>query len=1186
MSLNKNFLLISFCAAIVLSGFSCGREEVQLSPKNESKNENNWYKQAQVDLGARIKMLSPDKGFAMSRGRGNIEGYLYYFSNGNWEPIYSFPYSDFPIMAVYDSNKIFTINHLTHNGNYRPVFSSFENYQREEKYLPRVMWDKTDYLMWKGISVQKDGSAWMVGQQGRIMYFNKKYWKQIENPVNSKHLNNLLSGDLNDVKVFENNSGWAVGKDGKILHLRNGKWEDYPSPVKNDLIKLSFADKNNGWAAGANGTIIFYNGRNWKKQFIPITDNFRTIKALDKNHVWAAGENSSLYFYNGKIWREDKSIKIFDDTFDDLDVIKEKNNYLIWLIGNDGIYTNSQSMGFSFTDYTNQLSLRRDGRAGIFFNVRDKDYPDLLVENEDGPALLFKNENGKFSDDSRDAGLADSPEAIAAVAVADINNDGYNDILLIKNQFKYKLYLGTFSDTFKDFTTESNLILEARENSNIQSAQFVDFDNDGNLDLYIANYEGEDVFYKNNGAGNFLDVTSVTGNLKPLNAQSYGATLGDFNKDGLTDLLYVYHVPIKNKEMELFINEGNFHFRQNKNPEFLVKSDASNAAMVAAADDFNNDGNTDIIVMNQKSEPWLLLNNGNASFTNVSKAFGLQKNISHPAPSGGILNTADVNNDGYEDIFISSKLFINEKGKSFREVSRQVGLNFLGNPSFADIDNDGDVDLYIGSSRQSLGKGERSIFYRNNLNNNNFIKVKVFGDESNRNAIGAKVYIEAFKQGKQIYTQLKTVGLGATPLVNKNISELHFGAKPDYTYNIKVIFPSGIMRIKNNIKTGSLISFYESSFLESGFIRSKKSIIRSLILFKPQKRIFNFIYLFIIVALLVYYGIEAGAKKIVKAWYFIPALIIVYFLIVHFTILNNEAVKTFSPLIGVVAIGFGWIYTAGKIIRKNEAKFISHFKIEELIGEGGMGKVYKAFDINSKKTVAVKILNEELLKDDQNKKRFSSEGRLLSGFNHPNIIKVYETGEAAGKGFIAMEYLPGGTLKKYLVENFPLKNSEVMKFALQICGGLHEIHKKEIIHRDIKTNNILLNYNNEAVIMDFGLSKSTLVTTMTSLGTIIGTLGYVAPEQITNVYIDSRTDIFSFGVVIYELLTNRIPFKGENEIALIHSIFNTVPEPPSLFNQSVTAELELVVEKCLAKDPAERYADVTKIITDLKTIKV
>lgn len=272
-----------------------------------------------------------------------------------------------------------------------------------------------------------------------------------------------------------------------------------------------------------------------------------------------------------------------------------------------------------------------------------------------------------------------------------------------------------------------------------------------------------------------------------------------------------------------------------------------------------------------------------------------------------------------------------------------------------------------------------------------------------------------------------------------------------------------------------------------------------------------------------------------------------------------------------------WIAANWQVLFAARKRAISHYKLGELLGKGGMGEVYRALDLNNKQTVALKLLNEELLKDPENRKRFSNEGRLLASFSHPHIVKVFEIGETETQGFIAMEYLPGGTLRDYLAGNHPLTPEKAEDFLLQIAAGLREIHSKGIIHRDLKTGNIMLDGDGRVRIMDFGLSKSSLVSTMTSRGTVLGTLGYVAPEQVTGMNVDARADIFSFGVIIYELLTGKLPFSGENEMALIHAIFNTEPPPPSRLRGDISGKWDDLVARCLAKNPGERFQTVREL---------
>lgn len=289
-------------------------------------------------------------------------------------------------------------------------------------------------------------------------------------------------------------------------------------------------------------------------------------------------------------------------------------------------------------------------------------------------------------------------------------------------------------------------------------------------------------------------------------------------------------------------------------------------------------------------------------------------------------------------------------------------------------------------------------------------------------------------------------------------------------------------------------------------------------------------------------------------------------------------------LIGVVWAVRWMIQNWNIILENRKSRYIGYYELKHLLGEGGMGKVYKAIDLRTKKSVAIKVLHAELLNDSENRRRLVNEGQLLRDFHHPNIIKVFEVGESQEQGYLVMEYLSGGTLKAYLNIHHPLPLEKIQQFALQICEGLSEIHRHSIIHRDLKTSNLMLDEKHTVKIMDFGLSKSPLVSMKTTLGTIIGTLGYVAPEQITGAITDARTDIFSFGVVLYELCTNQQPFTGENEMAVIHAIFNRTPTPICDLRPDLPKSIEHIVSKCLQHDLTKRYQSIEEVRQDLENL--
>ncbi len=261
---------------------------------------------------------------------------------------------------------------------------------------------------------------------------------------------------------------------------------------------------------------------------------------------------------------------------------------------------------------------------------------------------------------------------------------------------------------------------------------------------------------------------------------------------------------------------------------------------------------------------------------------------------------------------------------------------------------------------------------------------------------------------------------------------------------------------------------------------------------------------------------------------------------------------------------------------------ISHYKILEKVGEGGMGIVYKAQDTNLDRFVALKFLPERLSNSEQDRARFLQEAKAASALNHPNICTIYGIEEHNGQLFIVMELVDGQTLSEK-------KNSITFKQALdigiQLAEGLAVAHEKGIVHRDIKPDNIMVRKDGIVQIMDFGLAKLRGVSKLTKEGSTIGTAGYMSPEQVQGQDADHRSDIFSYGVLLYELFTGQLPFRGVHESALMYEIVNSDAPPMSSVKPEISAELDSIVLECLEKDPNERTQSVKQISIDLRRSK-
>jgi len=277
-------------------------------------------------------------------------------------------------------------------------------------------------------------------------------------------------------------------------------------------------------------------------------------------------------------------------------------------------------------------------------------------------------------------------------------------------------------------------------------------------------------------------------------------------------------------------------------------------------------------------------------------------------------------------------------------------------------------------------------------------------------------------------------------------------------------------------------------------------------------------------------------------------------------------------------------------------KQISHYKILTNLGEGGMGVVYKAEDTRLKRIVALKFLPPSMLVSEAEKTRFIHEAQAAAALNHPNICTIYEIDEVEGQSFIAMEFIEGQSLKEKIASGpaIPLINvdgkagqvANVIDIAIQIGEGLLAAHEKGITHRDIKPANVMITNKGQAKIMDFGLAKlAGQKTRLTQTGMTVGTLAYMSPEQLQGIDADHRSDIWALGVVLYEILTGKLPFQGEYEAAMVYSILNEDPPPMISLRAGVPMELERIVNKAMAKNAKERYQHLDEILVDLRSLQ-
>jgi eukaryotic-like serine/threonine-protein kinase len=264
--------------------------------------------------------------------------------------------------------------------------------------------------------------------------------------------------------------------------------------------------------------------------------------------------------------------------------------------------------------------------------------------------------------------------------------------------------------------------------------------------------------------------------------------------------------------------------------------------------------------------------------------------------------------------------------------------------------------------------------------------------------------------------------------------------------------------------------------------------------------------------------------------------------------------------------------------------FDGRYKIERRLGSGGMATVYLAEDQELGRRVAIKILNDRHAHDEQFVERFRREAKNAAALSHPNIVSIYDRGEAEGTYYIAMEHLDGRSLKELIVSRGPAPIPVAIDYARQILAALRFAHRNGIVHRDIKPHNVLVDSEGRVKVTDFGIARAGAASQMTEAGSIVGTAQYLSPEQARGTNVDQRSDIYSLGIVLYELLTGTVPFTGDTPVEIAMKHISETPAPPSATRSEIPHDLDLVVTRALAKDPADRYQSAEEMDADLERV--
>ena len=837
--------------------------------------------------------------------------------------------------------------------------------------------------------------------------------------------------------------------------------------------------------------------------------------------------------------------------------------------------------------------------GGAAFGDYDNDgYLDLAVNA--GPGMLFHNNtDGRFTDITEKVEVYIVGRPSAGVAWGDFNNDGLLDLFFTHTSDKpHRLLLYNQGGTFVDVSSKANI---ARP-GNGGPALLADFDDNGYLDVLIPCTSSEPVqLFFNQGDTTFIENGREAGFGNLGYKQLLTGCTGDYDNDGDIDIYLVqtnWSYLRHDSPNYLFRNLGDGTFEDVTAESGVADSTNSKGAIFG---DYNNDGFLDLYVVNDGGDNRLFQNNGNGSFSDVARQVGVAEPFAaHSATFG------DFDNDGDLDLYVSGGSFLRDDslevafgplpdvlyrnngfdstlGWTFKNITREAGIeNFAhcNTTIWGDIDNDGDLDLFLGNSHDLRGREisedrRNSIsqfftppfpsdkLYRNRGNGNHYLHLKLVGHASNRAAIGAR--IEAYARDQ---VQIREVeGGGMFNSQNSLPVEFGFGTK-EKVDKLIIRWPSGIVQTLQEPTIDRFLEVEEP--FRFGFIQIAQATLARVRWWLPGIT-WSFGGVIFLIALVL--GIRHGYRFIRRK---IPDFGFSYLAQLPrsssgtLTIQeksSSESLRQTDLLAGPPAV----------------SKIILHYKITEKLGGGGMGVVYKAQDLKLDRFVALKFLSAYLAQAEEPKKRFVYEAKAASALDHPNICTIFEINETEdGQMFIAMAYYEGETLKKKIGRG-PLPLEEAINITIQVAQGLARTHEEGIFHRDIKPANIMITKRGEVKIVDFGLAKLSGLTQLTREGQTLGTVAYMSPEQARGTVVDHRTDIWSLGVVLYEMLSGQLPFGGELAQTVMYAIINDDPEPITGL-RTVPIELERIVNKAMAKQASNRYESTHELLEDLRQV--
>lgn len=1026
--------------------------------------------------------------------------------------------------------------------------------------------------------------GWIGGNRGQFLHRSGGKWTLEKLPMEASPFPRKA---ILALKMLGSGEGWAAGDRGLVAHSLRGRWQVLRVPSA--LAQESFYDLDvtgedgHLWLVGTNGWIVRYDGRGWWQRFRPTVVHLYGIDMVSPSDGWAVGDDGTLLRYDGTRWSA-QPIPTPGRALREVVMTSPREG---WITGDQVVlHTHSKPMAWQTPRFQDQsrwagypMALRPSQAAAVLDVDGDGDL-DLFSMGEGTIRPFLQEGPRRFRESARLPAPTAFPQEtgnVTAWAWGDTDGDGDLDLVLWGKLLGLQLLRSSGSGVF---TIADTLRSESRARDG-DKVFVLDFDQNGHLDLYLdRGTKFSHWIYRNPGGGQFQ--RSIQGHLGYLWVQvnQWGDLDGDRDLDAVLTGKTRW-----GQKLVILRNDGTGRFRKASGDLGLDLPQSWAWTKQGVLTDLDRDGDLDI----------LLLGNRLAAFVNDGKArFRRDPELLPPfenEPEGPCFLTAgDLDHDGYPELLMQttreaqSRLRLLSRDPVsgiYRDILKGSGLEGLTGIGavLSDLDGDGDLDLF-------LARPEGSLVLENSQNDRNFLKVHLHGDRGNRTAMGAQVWIyEAGRRGRRFLRGYQQMGVGFSPTGHQGLTELHFGLDARRRYDLEALFPSGRRVVERGFRPGRTLEIFESP----------PGIRQAVLALKWGRRAgLNASWpletgklAFVILALAFWRGPVARrlqACLVVHRWSLVAGLLIVYLILAGEHVAERRIAPHAWQLLGFCGIltllaGVDW-----RLSQWKNRRFLGPFVLEKTLGQGGMGVVHRARHAMTGQTVALKVLHPRWIEREDLRLRFLHEAQVLTRFDHPNVVRVFETGAIGDRGYISMELLKGMPLSSYLRREGPLAPEVVVELLLAACGALAHVHAAGLVHGDVKSANLFLlepddlalavaqGWRPRIKLMDFGLVQRIGSESLVLPASLDGTPACMSPEQLQGRPLDARSDLYSLGVVAYEALTGQPPFEGNREGSLLWHIQTGDFIPLRKRRPEVSSAFEQVVARLLAVSRADRPA--------------